>query len=367
MKLLRDMNFQWDDAILSVDVGNIMNKGRTEILGSSKSGKLLLLSLDAELFLEKEISKDSTIWNCRAYDLDKDGENEIISGGMDGRLVVSKYTSNNDLREVWSHRFDSSISGFIIEDINIDGIEEVIAYSLDNTLRVLNSKDGSMIWGQVFENGIGEALVWGNPKNPAKRFIIACGNDGTLRCFDGLSGELSWFKRFTNKVRCVSHIESVHGSIIACGGDDKMLHFIETAKNEEIEYLSFDTYLWKCVNHNNKLYTSSYSFDFLNDKVPIDEIKFNSELVCLDENLEINWELQEKNVECISFFSFKNKDFISVGTTIGEIIVMDANKGTIEGFLNTNYCINDLKFESNGHRLISCNDHGEINAYLLED
>ncbi len=58
-----------------------------------------------------------------------------------------------ELEHFWSHNFNSSISGILLSDVNNDKNDELIVYSLDKTLKVLNPIDGRLVWGQVFDLG----------------------------------------------------------------------------------------------------------------------------------------------------------------------------------------------------------------------
>ena len=207
-----DLEEKWqyriDEPILQIEIGDVNNNGRNEILAASKSGRLLILSLAGKVLADKKIAEKSSIWKVEVRDIDSDNKNEVILCGLDGLLSVFKCNSSYELETFWKHQFGASISGFFISDINNDNMNEIIAYSIDKSLRVLNPLDGSLIWGQLFEDGIGDAIVWQDTSEPALKEVIAIGNDGTVRIFKGMNGELSWFKRYTDKIRCVSLFKS---------------------------------------------------------------------------------------------------------------------------------------------------------------
>ncbi|MFX1354620.1 MAG: hypothetical protein ACFFGP_11705, partial [Promethearchaeota archaeon] len=198
-------SYKTSEQLLGLNLGTIKKKG-TQVFSYSRSGKIFLFSLDGKLQFEAVCTDDTPIWNLKIHDVNSDGEPELIIGGMDGILRVFQILVPFSLTLLWEHKFDSSISGFLFEDINFDKNLELIAYSLDNSIRVLQASNGLLIWGQVFANGIEDACIWNDNKLTNKKEIIACGNDGTIRVFESSKGDLLWIKHFSNKIRCISYL-----------------------------------------------------------------------------------------------------------------------------------------------------------------
>ena len=331
----------------------------------------MIFSIDGELLSEEKITENSPIWNFQIRDINKDGKEELILGGMDGLLRVFQFTPQSTLNPIWAHQFGSSISGLRIGDINNDDINEIIAYSLDKSLRVLNSNNGDLIWGQVFEDGIEDAKIWINQENKNQKEILACGNDGTIRIFEALNGDLLWFKRFSNKIRFIDYLNSNFGTLIICGGDDKKLHFINKNLEKEIKTFEFSDYVWKSLSFptltNEKLLISTYSFDYMDQSIPIQDINFTSKLLCFNKNLDIEWDLKNKNIEVIYRFRMEKKNNLAIGTTHGELIIIDEKNGTIKTSIVYNSSINDIIYESKTQLLIISHEDGSIIAYFIED
>ncbi|MFX1287619.1 MAG: hypothetical protein ACFFFY_03535, partial [Promethearchaeota archaeon] len=287
--------FHSNESILGIEIGDVNNNGQNEIIGVSNSGKLLIISLSGKKINEIEISENSSIWQAKICDIDRDNKNEVLLGGLDGILRTFKCNSSYELQPFWAHQFGTSISGFFHADINADNKDEIIAYSLDKSLRCLNSIDGSLIWGQLFEDGIGDAILWQDLSNPLMLEIIACGNDGTIRSFKGNNGELIWYKRYPDKIRCVTSLKSNNKEYIVCGGDDKKIHIIDKNTIEELKSFEFDDFLWKCASFTlekkSNLFLSTYSFSFFDDSIEVQDIKFSSKVLCLNSNLEKKWEI----------------------------------------------------------------------------
>ena len=363
-------SFQYNAPILGIEIVDINGNGQKEILAYTKTGTVLIISLEGKLLSEQQITENSSIWCVKIADLSKDGKNEIILGGLDGLLRVFSCTKSYSLEPIWAHQFGASIGGILLEDLNIDGFQEIVAYSLDNSIRVLNHKDGSLLWGQVFEDGIGDAVIWVNDKERAKKEVIACGNDGTVRVFNGTNGELLWHQRFSDKIRCIARLNSVKGPIISCGGDDRLLHLIDKNAKKEIEFLEFEDYVWKALSfpyaQHEKIIVSTYSFAYFNESLPIDKIDFSSKIVCIDKNLEVSWEICGKNAEYLNAFEKNGRSIALIGTTSGEILMIDSNTGKILLENKKNACINMVQGLSNKNLIVSCNDDGQIIAYLIE-
>ena len=367
-------NFKYSEPILGMALGDINSDDSTEILAYTKSGKILLLSLSGKLLFEQEISENSSIWCAKIHDIDRDGINELILGGMDGILRVFKCKSESfDLEPFWAHQFGSSISGILIDDVSNDKKEELIVYSLDKSIRVINPLNGELVWGEVFEDGIGDAIVWTNDDLARHlKEIFACGNDGTIRIYAANNGELLWNKRFFEKIRCISGINSKEGPLVLCGGDDKILHFIDKEDQIEMESIEFNDYIWKILSYPhsspNKALVSTYSFAFLEEEsIPIEEIKFTSKLVSIDDELNIEWELNGKNIESLRLLEKQESIYIHLGTTTGDVIILNPQNGEILSKINQKSCTNMTLDLLKNNLLFSCHDNGSVFAYFLED
>ena len=143
----------YEDSILGVELGDINENGNVEVIAFTKSGKLYIINLEGKVLFEDNLTENESIWCARVY------KGRLFIGGLDGLLRVFKCTKDYHLEADWAQQFGGSISGILLEDINGDGNAELIVYSLDKTLRVLNPNSGSYVWGQVFAQGIGDAIT----------------------------------------------------------------------------------------------------------------------------------------------------------------------------------------------------------------
>ncbi len=107
MKVEEIWNFQYDEPILGLKLGDINNDGKIEIVAHTKAGEVLILNLNGKLLYQELISKDSPIWHLEIFDIDQDGKNELILGGMDGYLRTYKVNQTNDMKSDWTHKLGS--------------------------------------------------------------------------------------------------------------------------------------------------------------------------------------------------------------------------------------------------------------------
>lgn len=362
-------HFHSNDSILGIEIGDVNSNGQKEIIGFTNSGKLFVISINGKKIKELGISEKSSIWQAKICDIDHDNKNELLLGGLDGLLRTFKCKTSYELEPFWAHQFGASISGFLYSDVNFNDNKEIVAYSIDKSIRCLNSLDGSLLWGQLFEDGIGDAILWQDSNNPLSVEIIACGNDGTLRSFKGDNGELLWFKRYTDKIRCVSIVKSNNKDLTVCGGDDKKIHIFDKITLKELKSFRFDDFVWRCssimLEKNLHLLVSTYSFVFLDDSIKIEDIVYSSKLVCLNIDLEKKWEINNINVEVLISLELFSKRYIIAGTTKGNILIIHAGSGEVVTEINKNSCVNDVKYDPESNILISCHDNGSIFAYFI--
>ncbi len=363
-------SYHVNEPVLGIELIKNSGSDQTDIIAYGKGGTLLILSADGKLLFEDQVTEGSSIWCANSIDIDNDGKQELLLGALDGLLRAFKINADYKLEPIWAHRFGASISGVLVDDINSDGTDEIIAYSLDKTIRILNKQDGKMVWGQIFEQGVGEVKIWEESTNPSKKFLIGCGNDGTLRVFDGKVGNLNWFKRYSDKIRSLSILNSKNEAFVACGGDDKQLHVINLRTTAEVKTLQFQDYVWKCASYptkeSNNLLVSTYSFAYFDESIPIEQIKFTSKLVSFNDKIEENWALNEVNIETFTFFEKNDKTYVVCGTTRGEIFILDAFKGNILAKFDNLSCVNAIRVRLENYLLTSSHDNGDIYAFKID-
>ena len=371
MKVEKLWNLKCNEPILGIKLGDLNNNGQIEVVAYTKSGKLLIISLSGTILQQVVISQNSPIWHLEINDINNDNLNELIIGGLDGVLKTFKVSSTYNLTSFWKHKLGISISGILINDLNNNSQKEIIVFSLDKSIRVLDALNGALVWGQVFEDGVGDAIIYNDKNIQSKKKLIACGNDGTLRAFNGSNGQLLWFKRYSDKLRCLAYLNSIKGPLILCGGDDQKIHCIQITTQREIKTLDFNNYVWKCYSYPqqkfNKILISSYSFIFFKNTIPLQSLEFTSKLIALNDHLEVLWELIGINVEFLNTIEICDKILIIVGTTKGEILVIDELTGRIINRIESKSLTNMVQFHLEQRLIFSCHDDGKLLAYKLKD
>ncbi len=372
MRIQKIWNYKCHKQILGLKTGDFTSNNNQEIIAFSRSGKIYIFSLEGQLLFDAEIIDNSPIWNLVIGDIDENNCHKVIIGGLDGLLRTFDLYPTLTLDPLWVHKFGSSISGMLLQDINGDGKKEIVVYSLDKSLRVLSLIDGSLIWGQLFEDGISDAIVIKKDDyDPDKNILVAVGNDGTIRSYNCMNGDLLGFMKFSSNIRTLTSFNLLDKKVLVCGGDDKKVHFLDRTLKLETDTMTFNDFVWKLKSfefmNNPLLLISTYSFDFLDDSIPINEHQFSSKLTCLDTNLDVKWELNNTNVEVITLYLSDPFKLIIVGTTKGELIILDPFEGKVLTKISTFSCVNDIKIDFPSNLIISCHDDGSINAYFIDD
>ena len=73
------------------------------------------------------------------------------------------------------------------------------------------------------------------------------------------------------------------------------------------------------------------------------------------------------NVENLNYEPSIRNNSITIGTTKGNLILINESTGEINLNISNDSCINDIKWEPDSNRLFTCQDNGIITAYFLED
>ena len=106
-------------------------------------------------------------------------------------------------------------------------------------------------------------------------------------------------------------------------------------------------------------------FDFFDNLINIDDLEFNSKLMCFNQDFNINWEINNVNVETVSHVILKGYKFFIIGTTRGKILLIEDNTGKILIEIKKKSCVNDAKIDLDIKTLITCHDDGSLFAYFL--
>ena len=89
-------------------------------------------------------------------------------------------------------------------------------------------------------------------------------------------------------------------------------------------------------------------------------------MVCLNEYFNTKWELKGYNIEYLTAIKIYSRVLILVGTTKGELIIINEQTGTMISKIINNSCVNMIQLLIDTELLFSCYDDGTIAAHNLE-
>jgi hypothetical protein len=58
-------------------------------------------------------------------------------------------------------------------------------------------------------------------------------------------------------------------------------------------------------------------------------------------------------------------NFIAIGTTQGELLILDENNGVIKYSIKHNSCVNSIKYELKSNSLLICYEDGLVEAFQV--
>jgi hypothetical protein len=159
--------------------------------------------------------------------------------------------------------------------------------------------------------------------------------------------------------------------VLLCGGDDKELHFIKQQTQNEFKTEVFENYVWKCKSYPpqkwNNAIICTYSFDYFDNSKSINKIIFSSKIICINEFLESKWVLEGFNTECINFIENLEDILICVGTTKGELIIIEEKTGKILFKTEYSSCLNYIQFNREKKVLFCSHDDGTLKAFDITE
>jgi len=214
---------------------------------------------------EFDLTENGGLWNIELGDINGDHLDEIIVGGIQGAVVVLSGRGE----EIWSQQFTGAITGLKIwphnalQDHNGSSrLPRIIVFSLDKTLRVFDHT-GKLLWAQMFSDGVSTVDI-ADCDQDGKEEVIAGGNDGTLRIFDGENGKIKWFKELGANIRAILCINTK----IICGGDDRKISLFDGLSQQFLQSRSFPAYIWfirRNADSFDSFIATTFSFQFLGE------------------------------------------------------------------------------------------------------
>nr|MDO8113306.1 hypothetical protein [Candidatus Sigynarchaeota archaeon] len=252
------------------------------------------------------------------------------------------------------------------------GERVLVIPSIDKTLRMLTAASGRLLWGDTFQSGVNvvdQCLL----ADKESHVIVAGGNDYTLRCYVRKSNEkpgaykMAWFHKFESYVRDVSISPSGHVAAVADDGFVKVLSVKDGKVAWRHEHNSF---AWKCkiLPGVNKVISTSYQLPLSVDESG-EKMGNPGVVTCHDlDTGKLVWTTKpEDGINVNAWDAHENRTgyYFVVGTTAGDVIVIDAGTGMVLQKFNAGHLVNHVEFVTMdaGHiGIIGCqeSDHDSL-------
>jgi outer membrane protein assembly factor BamB len=148
-------------------------------------------------------------------DIDNDGMNEVVFGGTDGKVTALDHTGNL----FWEIQAETITMAGSVGDVDGDGMPEVIVSELwhykteGQSLIVLNGEDGSEVWRYTTdgfrEEGFGPSPLLEDINGDGIDDLLIASMDYKFYAFDGPTGEIIWTSQFEHYMRSPSPISDM--------------------------------------------------------------------------------------------------------------------------------------------------------------
>lgn len=194
--LNEDNLFEWNEdkvgaPSFSLDVADLENDGDNEIIIGTKNKKVVVL--DGERDARWEADLNNLPYYVEASDLDNDGMLEVIV--MDNQYLREAQIYVFDLsgKLLWKYLIDKGIyqpsrQSLAVEDINNDGMKEIIFATSKEGLGVLNNK-GNILWRYPLQGVVSAVHVDDIDNDGGSDILVA--SPPYLYAIDG-RGEMRW-------------------------------------------------------------------------------------------------------------------------------------------------------------------------------
>jgi len=176
-----------EQPLLCVATGDIDGDGKNEIVGGSFGGMIYVLNGKGKLKWKKYINKRTSIGSMAVGDIIGDKKQEIVLGTRNKGI----YALNKDGDIIWrlksvvkGNRGDKWARTIVIEDIDMDGKNEVIVGSRPSGMVTVLNGVGAVIWRRNFPEIVNKwstgQIAVGNMVGDKKK-EIACLLQGTIK------------------------------------------------------------------------------------------------------------------------------------------------------------------------------------------
>ena len=250
-------NYTVDDAIQSISiVPPTSQQDYTEVTLGSENKRIYIYGRDYLPVTEPIITPEG-INTVITYDLNKDGIQEIIAGGIDNNVYA--YTREGELQ--WTYPTRDRIKVLHVTDIDDDGRVEIIIGSEDRYVYVLNDQ-GALKWRYHARHRVMDIDAVDIDGDGQIEVLVGVG-DGFVYVLNG-SGDLLWRYQANDRVRVVRAADIDNDGVveIVVGSEDRLYLLRVIDRRQHQQYLAQSRQaLLTGRSHQELIYTLSLEAD----------------------------------------------------------------------------------------------------------
>ncbi len=204
---------------------------------------------DENLMQVQQIPFNGWIRCCDVYDIDNNGNHEIVIGSGDNSVRVFRYVDTG-YEELWRYDFNNKVTTISVGDINYDGRAEVIAGGWDNSLKVFDGLTGVLLWELDFDDWVTLAKVLDVNHDGLSEVVVGL-KKGQLGVINGITGECLWDYQFEKRINSCDlvHLANNEFPHLLVGGDDSILYIFDYDGNLVNQMTTQDRIL--CISHGD--------------------------------------------------------------------------------------------------------------------
>ena len=192
------------DTVADVVAGSGGNSEDTRVFclsGASTGSATVLWTFDT----------GGSVWSVDFIeDVNTDGVNDVIAGSWSGSVFCLDGTNGD---EIWSMPVGGLVErALVVDDVTGDGIEDVAVAALTSSVRLLNGATGALEWLVPTGDNVWSVDDLPDVDGDGVPEIIAGSQDDNAYCISGASGSVLWSTSLGPLVFSVASIGDVNGN-----------------------------------------------------------------------------------------------------------------------------------------------------------
>ncbi|MBV9706685.1 MAG: AAA family ATPase, partial [Chloroflexi bacterium] len=221
-----------DDRIQSIYTAPSVSQDSTELILGSEGKRIYIYGDHYHLVAEPIVTPEG-IRIVTTYDLNADGIQEIIAGGVEG--YVYTYTYDGQLQ--WTFWTGHCVRAVCVQDIDNDGRVEIILGSEDRNVYVLNEQ-GALKWCYYTPHRVLDIDAVDIDGDGQVEVLIG-GGDGFVYVLNG-SGDSLWRYQANDRIRVVRAADMDNDGVveIVVGSEDQLYLLRTIDRRQHQEYLA---------------------------------------------------------------------------------------------------------------------------------